>query len=96
MANPIAECTNNPTLNVPFDQMAVRVCFPATINSVHPIGDPQTMPYNIREVLKSQISSFIPGKFRFNYINEQCDIIIVPKYDGIYLTTNFPEFFTQY
>lgn len=94
---PSVECeASTPTVEVNEGQIALRVSFPLLIDSVNPMGNPQTMPYNIRTVLKSQISSFIPGILRDNYIDKQCDVIVVPIRDGYYLKTTFPEIFTQY
>lgn len=96
MSNPYGECDNNPVLDVPQGNMAVRVCFPYEVNSMNPIVDPQTGPYDPGQLLRSQISSFIPGMLKVNFIEGQCDIIIVPDYEARYLIKTYPEIFSQY
>lgn len=96
----MADCTNNPTLeslNLEENQMALRVRFPLVNNSMLPLGNPETSPYNTETVLLNQISSWIPGRLTgSNVFKKECNILVTDKFNGYYLINNYPDIFSQY
>lgn len=92
-------CPNNPTLeslNLEDNQMALRVVFPLVINSLQPLGNPATAPYNIEAVLLQQISSWIPNMLRDNNYDVNCNIIVTDRANGFYLIRTHPTIFSEY